>query len=78
MGIDNPIVNTIHLKTRIKEHLSANSMLYDHFLICNCNSNLINVCKQFHILCTDTNTYDVKIKESLNIFLKIDPFLMYQ
>ena len=65
---------TRHLITRIKEHLSANSMLYDHFLICNCKSNLINVCKQFHILSTGSYNYDVKIKESF-LILKNRPSL---
>ena len=54
-----------HLATRVREHLSGNSAIFEHISSCNaCNHSTI---ENFHILSHGSNDFDNKVKEALYI-----------
>ena len=54
-----------HLATRVREHFSGSSAIFEHISSCNtCNHSTI---ENFHILSHYSNDFDNKVKEALYI-----------
>ena len=60
-----------HSATRVREHFSGNSTIFQHISSCNaCNHSII---ENFHILSNGNNDFDNKVKEALYIKKKKPP-----
>ena len=66
------LVKQRHLATRVKEHLSGNSAIFEH--ISSCNASNHSTIENFRILSHDTNDFNNEVKEALYI-KKQEPLL---
>ena len=54
-----------HLASRVREHFSGNSAIYEHISFCNASNH--STIENFHISSHSNNDFDNKVKEALYI-----------